>query len=129
MIDHDFRDRSDYEEMHREDAMWEKLRERERALEAENAALKDEVADLISGKEYQGMQRTLAEQNAACEAMRTDLAILRGHHHEGCMAEIERLRRELDDARRALRLCIPSLEKDGRPHVVKLAQAELMGCR
>jgi hypothetical protein len=29
------------------------------------------------------------------ESMRHDLGVLRGHHHEGCMAEIERLRGEL----------------------------------
>jgi predicted RNase H-like nuclease (RuvC/YqgF family) len=118
MSDHDFRDRADYEEMHRDDAMWEKLRERERALEAENAALKDECADLISGKEYQAMQRTLAEQNAACEAMRTDLAILRQHHHEGCMAEIDRLRA-------VLALCRSSVERDGRPHIVARIDAAI----
>jgi len=28
------------------------------------------------------------------ESMRHDLGVLRGHHHEGCMAEIERLREE-----------------------------------
>ena len=31
------------------------------------------------------------------ESMRHDLGVLRGHHHEGCMAEIERLRGLLRD--------------------------------
>ena len=52
------------------------------------------------------------------ESMRHDLGVLRGHHHEGCMAEIERLRG-------LLRECLPSLKRDGRPHVVTMVQAAL----
>lgn len=44
-MDHDARDRADYEEMHREDVRWEQLLERERALERQLAEAHASLAE------------------------------------------------------------------------------------
>ena len=44
-MDHDARDRADYEEMHREDVQWEQLLERERALERQLAEAHASLAE------------------------------------------------------------------------------------
>ena len=41
------------------------------------------------------------------------------------MEELTTVVERLDDAHKLLRLCIPSLQKDGRPHVVTMVQAAL----
>ena len=65
---------------------------------AELSGLRRENERLIAAQSREGRHalRIEIEQLEArlvdAEAMRHDLAVLRGFHHEGCMAEIERLR-------------------------------------
>lgn len=69
--------------------------------------------------------------NAACVAMRRDLNILRQHNHEGCMAEIERLRVLLLEAQskelgRTLIEVMDTLPPERRQAVAQRA-AEVLG--
>ena len=66
-----------------------------------------------------------------CEEYREQIDMLKARLAEGTqgrrdlMEELTTVVERLDEAHRVLRLCIPSLQRDGRPHVVTMVQAAL----
>ena len=66
-----------------------------------------------------------------CDEYREQIAMLKDRLAEGTqgrrdlMEELTTVVDRLDEAHKLLRLCLPSLQKDGRPHVVTMVQAAL----